>query len=151
MTPSRLLQLAPLLALVAAIPARAADTPPILPGYWESTDRLEVLIPTTKVTHKCLTADQVTQWLTAPATRHYSCTYDQRKVGDGRAYFHGTCMDKRGRTLTVAINGTYAPEHFHLAARFNYMLTAGVGIPGDAITDAHRLSAECPAGVEPGK
>ena len=147
----RSLALGALLATAPPAAAFAADTSPILPGYWESTDRLEVLLSSTKVSRKCLTADQVSEWLTAPATRHYSCTYDQRHVGGGHASFHGTCMDKRGRTLKVAITGAYTPEAFHLVAHFQYMLTAGIAIPGDATTDAHRLSATCPEGVEPGR
>ncbi|MGC1304930.1 MAG: DUF3617 family protein [Caulobacteraceae bacterium] len=131
--------------------AAGAAESTILPGYWESSDTVEVLFSSTKVSRKCLTADQVEQWLTAPATRHYSCTYDQRRVGGGQASFHGVCKDKKGRTLTVAIKGAYEPEHFHLVAHFHYMLTAGIEIPGDATTDAHRISAECPAPADPNK
>jgi hypothetical protein len=142
---------AAVLAACAAPSVAGAVESTILPGYWESTDTVDVLFTSTKTSHKCLTADQVEQWLTAPATRHYSCTYDQRHVADGQASFHGVCKDKKGRTLTVAIKGAYEPEHFHLTAHFHYMLTAGIAIPGDATTDAHRISADCPAGVEPGK
>jgi hypothetical protein len=151
MTPARTALCAVLLAACCAPAAAGAAERTILPGYWESTDTVEVLFSSTKTSHKCLTADQVEQWLTAPATSHYACTYDQRHVGDGHASFHGVCRDKKGRSLTVAIKGEYAPEHFHLLAHFHYMLTAGIAIPGDATTDAHRISAECPVSEEPGK
>jgi hypothetical protein len=136
---------------VAPSVAGAAESTTILPGYWESTDTVDVLFTSTKTSHKCLTADQVEQWLTAPATRHYSCTYDQRHVADGQASFHGVCKDKKGRTLTVAIKGAYEPEHFHLTAHFHYMLTGGIAIPGDATTDAHRISAQCPVDPNAGQ
>jgi Protein of unknown function (DUF3617) len=151
MSLTRLALGAALLTACSLPTAAGAIESTILPGYWESNDTVEVLFSSTKTSRKCLTADQVEQWLTAPATRHYSCTYDQRHVADGQASFHGVCKDKKGRTLTVAIKGQYEPEHFHLVAHFNYMLTAGIAIPGDATTDAHRISAECPAAPEPNK
>ena len=146
-------------ALCAALIACATGAPvgvraqgTVLPGYWESTNQLNVLFsqkPT--VTRKCLTAAQVQQWLNGPSNRHYSCVYTRRVVSGGHVSLGGVCTDRRGRTADVSVRGVYAPEHFRLEAAFHYRLAAGVAIPGTAVTAANRISADCPADLTPGK
>jgi hypothetical protein len=45
------------------------------------------------------------------------------------------------------IDGDYAPEAFKLSGRLIVSL-AGLKIPVDTSIDAHRLSADCPAGAK---
>jgi hypothetical protein len=47
----------------------------------------------------------------------------------------------------VVIDGDYGPEAFKLNGRVRISL-AGLNIPVNTSIDAHRLSAECPAGAK---
>ena len=141
-----ILAAAPILAL--AVPAMAATT--ILPGYWESRNHSELLITQDSTDRKCITPAQVESYLTGPANSHYTCTYDQRSVGDGAVHLAGQCVDKSGLRLGVAIAGTYTPESFHLKAQLRTTF-ASLPIAGMASIDAHRLSPDCPtAEAKPG-
>jgi Protein of unknown function (DUF3617) len=131
---------------IAALPALAEDT--ILPGYWESANRSDLIIKQQSVTRKCITPSQVTEYLTGPANNHYSCVYDQREVGGGSVKLGGQCTDNNGLKMSVAIAGTYTPESFHLKAQLHTKF-ASLPIAGSASIDAHRLSAECPANEQP--
>ena len=133
--------------LGASAPASAADK--VLPGYWESTTHYSLLLSQTSTTRKCLTTAEVEEWLTKPAPKHFECTYGSKRVGGGTAHFDMTCVDGRAHTLRMSINGTYAPERFHLVANGSLTMM-GVPLPGSADIDAHRLSAECPADAKPG-
>jgi hypothetical protein len=134
------LAVAPIAAL--ALPALAES--PILPGYWESKNHSDVLISQSSIDRKCLTAAQVNSYLTGPVNNHYACVYDHRTIGDGAVRLSGHCVDNNGVKFTVAITGAYTPESFHLDAELHTRL-ATLPIMGTASTDAHRLSAECPA------
>ncbi|HEY2658408.1 MAG TPA: DUF3617 family protein [Caulobacteraceae bacterium] len=134
------LMVAPALGLAA--PALADTT--ILPGYWESRNHSELLTTQDSTDRKCITPAQVESYLTGPANRHYSCTYDRRSVGGGSVQLAGQCIDKNGLRLDVAIAGTYTPESFHLKAKLRTAF-ATLPIVGAASIDAHRLSADCPA------
>ena len=135
------------LPLLAVAPAGAQDSP-ILPGYWESTEAYSVLFSGGGHDRKCLTKPLIERFISAPSLKRYDCTYASRSLQDGRAQFSGgACYSHKGRKVLsgVALRGTFAPESFHLDARFSLMVSAGVGLPGAASIDAHRISAECPA------
>ena len=137
-----------LLALTAAaIAAPALAQSPILPGYWESDNRSDLLIAQQSTERKCITPAQVDTYLMGPANNHYTCVYKQRAVGDGAVHLAGQCIDNNGMKMDVAIAGTYTPETFHLKAQLHTKF-ASLPIAGTASIDAHRLSADCPA-VEP--
>lgn len=139
-------------ALVGAtLPAAAQAQTTVLPGYWESSNSVSLLLSSKSISRKCLTAEQVQAWITNPETKHYTCVYDRKHIAEGHATFHGICTDKKGRHATVSIEGTYAPEHFVLNAHMQFHMTAGVDIPVMATTDAHRISATCPADLPPGQ
>jgi hypothetical protein len=143
--------LAALALAVGALPIGAQAQTTVLPGYWESANSVSMLLSSKSSTRKCLTAEQVQQWITNPQTKHYSCVYDRRHIADGHATFHGVCTDKKGRHAAVSIDGTYAPEHFVLNAHMRFHLTAGIDLPVMATTDAHRIGATCPADLPPGQ
>lgn len=137
---SRVLSLALFAFAATPVLAKAAT---ILPGYWESTSVTRFIVQSApKVDRRCITAEKVDQVLGSPSTSHYTCNYSHRQVADGVADFKGQCHDKRGRLFNVDIHGTYAPEAFKLQARFQ---PNGLPISGAAMTDAHRISAECPS------
>jgi hypothetical protein len=129
----------PLLAL--AVPAAAATT--ILPGYWESVNHVQVLMTKDSTDRKCITPEQVESYLSGPSNNHYTCTYTSRSVGGGAVHLAGQCVDS-GVHFNVVLNGTYTPESFHLKAKLDGNLS-GLPLSGFATTDAHRLSADCPA------
>jgi hypothetical protein len=126
--------------------AGAAEDGPILPGYWESTSSSS-FGPQGKVERKCITGRAINAYLTGPVTSHYSCHYDTRELHEGHAHMTGECVDSSGIRGKVVIDGDYAPESFKLNGRVNVSL-AGLNIPVNTSIDAHRLSAECPAGVK---
>ena len=126
--------------------AGAAEDGPILPGYWESTSSSS-FGPQGKVERKCITGRAINSYLTGPVNSHYSCHYDTRQLHEGHAHMTGECVDSSGLRGKVVIDGDYAPEAFKLSGRVNISL-AGLNIPVNTSIDAHRLSAECPAGVK---
>ena len=142
-------------ALLLAVPSLAhAQASPVLPGYWESSESYSILLAGSSRGRKCLTEAQVNDFITAPQTSHYRCAYASRQVGDGQARFRGgACYSHKGRKVLsdVQVDGRYAPESFHLAFQFHLVLSSGVGLPGSALIDAHRISAECPADLPAGK
>ena len=129
----------PLVAL--AVPAAAATT--ILPGYWESANHLQLLMTKDSTDRKCITPEQVENYLTGPSNSHYTCTYTSRTVGGGTVHLAGECVDRNGIHMNVDLHGTYSPEAFHLKANFMANL-GGMPLQGSATTDARRLSADCP-------
>ncbi len=133
-------------ALSATTPALAES--PILPGYWESDNSSDLLIRQQSTDRKCITASQVETYLSGPANKHYTCTYNHRSIGGGAVKLAGQCVDNNGMKMDVAIAGTYAPESFHLRAQLHTKF-ATLPIAGSASIDAHRLSAECPVPQPP--
>jgi Protein of unknown function (DUF3617) len=129
--------------ILSAGPALAQQT--ILPGYWESTSssRTSLSKSDPKTERRCITPDKVNAYLSGPSTSHYTCTYSSRTIQGGVADFKGQCVDKHGTSFDVAMHGTYSPEAFHLDARFVLPNLPMFG--GSASTDAHRISADCPA------
>ncbi len=142
------------MALGLASVARAADTvghP--LPGYWEGRNHWSITIAgKTDVKRQCLSAAQVERWMTSPAPKHYTCTYADKEVGDGHMSLRGACLDKNGQGGDAVATGTYSPEAFHIDATLSHIKIGAFTLPivGYANIDAHRLSADCPAGMTPG-
>jgi hypothetical protein len=124
----------------------AAEDGPILPGYWESTSSSS-FGPQGKVERKCITGRAINAYLTGPVNSHYTCHYDTRELHEGHAHMTGQCVDSSGIRGKVVIDGDYSPEAFRLSGRVQVSL-AGLNIPVNTSIDAHRLSAECPAGVK---
>jgi hypothetical protein len=120
---------------------------PILPGYWESTSRDSFSNAAGKTERKCITARAINAYLTGPVNSHYSCRYDTRDLNGGHAHMTGQCTDSSGIKGAVVIDGDYSPEAFRLSGRITVSLGA-LKIPVDTSIDAHRLSAECPAGAK---
>ena len=127
--------------------AGAAEDGPILPGYWESTSTASFPLASSKTERKCITGRAINAYLTGPVNNHYSCRYDSRDLSGGHAHMTGECVDSSGIRGKVTIDGDYAPEAFRLNGRLQIAL-AGLQIPVNTSIDAHRLSAECPAGVK---
>lgn len=135
--------LAPLsLALLAlAGPAAAADS--ILPGYWESTNRMLSPIRTTDVEKRCLTKADVEKFMMGPSNRHYTCTYPTRSFAGGKILLKGSCVSKKGREVAVSGEGNFTPTTFKLVANIATTF-AGIPVSGRASTEARRLSETCP-------
>jgi hypothetical protein len=136
------------LGLLAA-PARSADTP-ILPGYWESTNRLTAIITLKEVKRRCITAADVSKFMNGPSNRHYSCTYPTKVVEDGALTFKGSCVSKKGRQVKIEATGSYTPTSFTVVADVDTKL-AGVPLGGRASTEARRISDTCPPPAPPEK
>ena len=139
--------LAPLvLAAVVAAPAVAREET-IKPGWWESSNTLNLVISKTERERRCITPADVDKILSGRINRHYTCTYPTKRVEGGKMYFKGTCVDKRGRKVNVTANGTYSPTAFTLNADLSGKV-AGVPLSANASTTAKRLGDVCPAKVQ---
>ncbi len=146
---------AAMLSAAPGLEVGAQPAAPVLPGYWESTEKYSLaLLSGGSHVRKCLTQAQVAQFVTSPQTSHYQCSYSNRKVGGGQATFRGgACYSHKGRLVLskVDVDGRYAPETFHLDFHFRFMVSPTAGLPGSASIDAHRLADACPADLTPGK
>jgi len=131
------------LAAMAAAPAVAAETT-ITPGWWESTNKATMVITVTEREQRCITPADVDKILSGRINRHYTCTYPTKRVGDGRMFFQGTCVDKRGRSLNITADGTYSATAFTLNAQLSGRY-GGVPLSARMSTDAHRLGDVCQA------
>ena len=133
--------------LAAAAPALAAEYP-ILPGYWESRNKVtSVVTLSNKVERKCVTPKDVEKFMSGPSNRHYACTYPQRRFEDGKVFMTGQCTDKKGRKIGVEVTGTYTPTSYEMTAHLNARL-AGIPLSGNATSEANRISDTCPPGSE---
>lgn len=128
-------------ALALAGPAMAAET--ILPGYWESTNRLLSPVRTTDVERRCITPADVQKFMMGPSNRHYTCTYPTKSFAGGKILLKGQCVSKKGRQVEVSGEGSYTPTSFKLTAN---IATTFVGLPiwGRASTEARRIGDTCP-------
>ncbi len=125
-----------------------------LPGYWEGRNHWSIAIASkTDVKRQCLSAAQVERWMTSPAPKHYTCTYDYKTVGDGHISLRGACLDKKGQGGDAVATGTYSPDAFQIDATLSHIKIGALTLPivGSANIDAHRLSPDCPEGMTPGK
>lgn len=133
-----------LIALAALAPAgavQAATT--ILPGYWESTNRLLSPIKQSKTEKRCITPADVDKFLAGPSNRHYACTYPTKVFSGGRITLKGTCVSKKGRKVAVQGSGSYTPTSFNLTAEIATEFL-GLDIAGKASTEARRIADACP-------
>lgn len=145
-----LLASAAMAVLAAAASSASAAETKVLPGYWEIVSQYSLLLSQTSTKRECLTAEEVDQYITRPPVKHYTCSYARARVGDGAAAFQGSCFDKHGNSLRLTIRGSYTLEEFHLAANGTLALK-GIPLPVSGDFRGHRLSAECPESVSPGK
>jgi len=131
-----------LAAWAVAAPAVAAEQP-ILPGLWESQNKVSFPISDESVSRQCITAEKVTQFLSGPSTRNFKCEYSRSHVAAGVVEAAGKCSDKNGLTSSIDVRGTYTQTRFKLDAELTINL-AGLPIPVRASTVAQRISADCP-------
>ncbi len=135
------------LSLLAALPAAASDYP-ILPGYWESRNKVtSVVTLSNKVERKCVTPKDVEKFMSGPSNRHYTCTYPSRRFEGGKVAMAGQCVDKKGRKIGVTVSGTYTPTSYEMTAHLNTRM-AGLPLSGNATSEAQRIGDTCPAGSE---
>lgn len=133
-----------LAGLVAVAGAASAASPTtILPGYWESTNRLLSPVRTKSVEKRCITPADVAKFMSGPSNRHYACTYPTRSFQSGRILLRGSCVSKKGRKVQVAGIGSYSPTAFTLKADIATEF-AGLPIAGRASTEARRIADTCP-------
>ncbi|MDP1630350.1 MAG: DUF3617 family protein [Caulobacter sp.] len=141
MKTTRILALLGLLALTAAAPAVAQETT-IKPGWWESTNTASMIISKTERERRCITPADVDKILSGRINRHYTCTYPEKRVGEGKMYFKGVCVDKRGRQVNVTANGTYSPTAFELNADLSGKY-GGIPLAASMSTKAKRIGDTC--------
>ena len=125
------------------IPVAAGAAEAILPGYWETTNRLISPIPQKKVERRCITPAEVAKFMMGPSNRHYTCTYPTKSFEGGRIVLKGQCRSKKGRVVDVAGDGSFTPTTFKLTAKIATEW-AGLPIQGKASTEARRISDTCP-------
>lgn len=130
-----------------AAPAVARETTTIQTGWWESTNTLNFIIKDVDRERRCITPKDVDKVMSGKINRHYTCTYPEKRVADGRMFFKGTCVDKRGRQVNVTATGTYSPTAFTLTANLSGKV-AGVPVSATASTTAKRLGDVCPMKVQ---
>lgn len=131
------------LALTTALAGPASAAQAILPGYWESTNRLLSPIRTTDVEKRCITPADVEKFMMGPSNRHYTCTYPTRSFAGGKILLKGTCVSKKGRQVAVSGEGAFTPTSFNLTANIATTF-AGIPLSGKASTEARRISDVCP-------
>lgn len=133
-----------LLALAAAAPAAMARQPvkTIEPGWWEMTNTLNLVISKTEVERRCITPADVDKILSGRINRHYTCTYPEKRVADGKMFFKGTCVDKRGRMVNVTATGVYSANAYSMQANLSGKI-AGVPLRASANTVSRRLGDTC--------
>jgi len=132
------------IALLAAGSMSAAPPPhTILPGYWESVNKIVFPISKTTTDRRCITPKDVAKFLAGPSTHIYACTYPIQNVGNGQMSFAGECVDKKGRKVQISGHGAYTDTTLQMTADGNFRV-AGIPIPFEATTDAHRIGDVCP-------
>ena len=131
--------------LLFAVGSMSAATPPqtILPGYWESVNKVVFPVVRTTTDRRCITPKDVTKFLLGPSNHIYACTYPTQTVGQGQVSFAGQCVDKKGHRLQISGHGTYTETTLQMTADVTFML-GGVALSGEATTDAHRIGDACP-------
>ncbi len=142
MKTTRLFALIGFLSLAAAPAVARQGATSIQPGWWESTNTLNLIISNTEIERRCITPADVDKVLSGRINHHYTCTYPEKRVADGKMYFKGTCVDKRGRKVNVTATGTYSQAAFTLTANLSGKV-AGVPLSATATTNAKRLGDTC--------
>jgi hypothetical protein len=139
----RCAMLGALTVAVIAAGAAGADEGFPLPGYWELQDTWVFVFHFHKSERKCFTAADIGNVLKGPSNAHYTCTYPQRQVGDGRLSLTGTCVETHGQVAQIKAEGSYEPTAFQLKAELRTRI-AGIPLKGTGATVARRLSDTCP-------
>lgn len=142
MKTTRILALIGFLGLAAAPAVAREGVTTIVPGWWESTNKATMVISKTEIERRCITPADVDKILSGRINRHYTCTYPVKRVGDGRMYFKGTCVDKRGRQVNIVATGTYSANAFELSADLSGKY-GGIPLAASMSTTAHRLGDTC--------
>jgi hypothetical protein len=132
------------LALLAPVGRAAARPNAIAPGWWETTNQVISPLHSTKVERRCIRPQDVAKFMDGPQNHIYHCTYPTRVVGEGVIRLRGSCASRDGRPFPIAGEGTFSRDTFHVEARASYQF-GPLTIPIHAMTDAHRLGADCPA------
>ena len=131
------------MGLLVAAPALAADGRP-MPGYWESTNKVTLMVTKSSTDRRCLVAADINKFLNNPSPKHYTCTYPQHHVADGQIKLKGSCATKEGQVAEVTATGVYSPTAFHLDLALTTKLGA-LPLAATGSTDARRLGDVCPA------
>lgn len=142
MKTTRILALIGFLGLAAAPAVAREGVTTIVPGWWESTNKATMVISKTEIERRCITPADVDKILSGRINRHYTCTYPVKRVGDGKMYFKGTCVDKRGRQVNIVATGTYSANAFQLSADLSGKY-GGIPLAASMSTSAHRLGDTC--------
>jgi hypothetical protein len=141
----------PVLAWSATDTKLVTTEPTILPGYWETENKVLSPKASDKVERKCLKPDQIEKFLTqGPNNKNYVCTYPTQEIHDGHLLLKGSCADKHGLSFKIAGQGTYTLSELHVTANAR---PAIIGIPIPIVykaeLDAHRLADVCPPDAKP--
>jgi hypothetical protein len=132
-------------ALLVAPAAAAEDAQAVRPGYWDYTT--STILPGSSDGKRCVRPEQIDEFMSGPHNHHYVCTYPDRRVGDGRAYFNGECVSKHDDHYKISVAGTYDSTHFTLKGHIQGKLL-GLPLSSPIAIDAHWISADCPPGAK---
>lgn len=148
-SPSLATALALALAAPVAFEGGAAWAQPnaISPGYWETDNQVVSPVRSSKVERRCIRPQDVAKFMNGPSNHIYHCTYPTRVIGPGTIRLKGTCAAKDGRPIPIWGDGTFTEDSFHMDAHVTVPF-GPLNVPGHAVTDAHRLAAECPAATD---
>jgi hypothetical protein len=138
-----LTQRLPIILLAAGSMSAAPPAHTILPGYWESVNKVVFPISKTTTDRRCITPKDVAKYLMGPSNHIYTCTYPTQSVGNGQVSFAGECVDKKGHRVQISGHGAYTETTLQMTADVTFRL-AGIPISAEATTDAHRIGDACP-------
>lgn len=125
--------------------ASAQPTQTILPGYWESVNRVGFPVNSNKTERRCITPKDVAKVVQGPHNHIYDCQYPEHSAAGGQISFNGRCVDKKGLSVKISGHGDYTETTLRMSA------VVKIGpLSVEASTDAHRLGDVCPAGVPGG-
>lgn len=132
-----------LLAAVAPFAAFAEDAQAVRPGYWDYTT--STILPGSSDGKRCVRPEQIDEFMSGPHNHHYICTYPDKHVGDGRAYFNGECVSKHDDHYKISVAGTYDLTHFNLKGHIQGRIL-GLPLTSPIAIDAKWLGPDCPPG-----
>jgi hypothetical protein len=101
------------------------------------------------VERRCIRPHDVAKFMEGPSNHIYHCTYPTRVIRDGTIALKGTCATRDGKPIPVSGQGNFTSDTFHMEARVAAQF-GPMTVPVRAVTDAHRLGADCPAEPEAG-
>ncbi|MGH6986858.1 MAG: DUF3617 domain-containing protein [Caulobacteraceae bacterium] len=130
-------------AALAAPAAATAQAATILPGYWESKNRVFPLPAKTDL--RCIAAKDIKKFLAGPSNHIYHCVYPLQEAAAGKVAFSGYCEDKKGRRYEISGSGDYTPTTLEMTAKLSGKF-GGIPLTFQASTHARRISKTCPPG-----